>query len=178
MSIDVMFELRVVDTSALVATAVWLAAIGLVVVLALGGTGRTVSFGWRFAKRFLSFENRWRLLLTQVVATGGPFALVLVLDPNVDGHSDFFQTAAQTEAGLLVTLALTNYSDHASGSARGVRPSVILAVVLGAVALAAALAGTSPLMEPALLRWAFACTVAGIAGTVLSLVLVSWRLLR
>jgi hypothetical protein len=50
--------------------------------------------------------------------------------------------------------------------------------MLGAVALFCGVASTTPLLSTDFQRWAFALAIAGAAASLLSPVLVSWRLLR
>jgi hypothetical protein len=132
------------------------------------------------ARERLAFEGRWRLLAAQIVVAGASTAYVVLNDPVgpefLRDHSGFFQTAAQVQAGIIVAFALTQYGDDVA--ARAVRPAVALAVLLGSLGLLSSVAGTTPLLPDDLVLVVFAVAIAGGTSSLLSLVLVSWRLLR
>jgi hypothetical protein len=182
--------IRINNLAPLVATFVWLAFLGAVpVALSLleripmprfSNSTRTFREGRMIVRKFLGFQNRWRLFAAQLIVTI-PIAIATIAFTHVNNtfrtdNSALFQTIAQVQATVLVAFALAQFGDE--DAARAVRPPVILAVLLGAVALCAGVAGTAASLPMSLERWAFGLSIAGGAGSLVTLAYVSWRLLR
>jgi cytochrome bd-type quinol oxidase subunit 2 len=168
-----------VEPEPIVATVVWLCILA-------GATW----LWWRMRQKakelrtivglFLNYEDRWRILLPQVLVSIIATAVVVWWDPVGDtfvkDHAGYFQTVAQVETGILVALALTQYGE--SRAARAVRPPVALAVLLASIALVCAVAGATTLLPPEAHLWIFGLTVGCGIASLHSLAMVSWRLLR
>jgi hypothetical protein len=173
---------EIVDLSALVATATWIAfLIGCFVVgqAVARRTRRSRLRGlWPLIRQFLGYQNRWRLLAAQSIVFVVSFVLVLASHPlsrhGLSEQAGFFATAAQVLAGVVVAFVFGQYGD--ATTARAARPAIGVAVFLASLGLFAAIAAVTPSLPPQLGRWAFTLCVAAGAASLVTLLQLSVRL--
>jgi hypothetical protein len=133
------------------------------------------------ALAYLSYRNRWVILVPTVLALPVGYLLAAFVIPEAAGEPEFyaefnsfFQTSAQVIAGLLVVIAVE--TRFASREARiAIREARVIAVVWTIVAEIAALAALSPTLPASLDRPVFRLVVGGGASGLIAIILVAAR---